>query len=138
MAKVDSIRQFLLNVQQDYAELAVRKDLVASGKTIRSIKVVRNTLIGNDLTWIEQGRGPGGMPPIQEIAKWVRVRALDMNPWAVAKSIALRGTRIYRNPGLGISIASVIDKNIKSLGRDIAQDYRDRLLEAVRAFNYLK
>lgn len=43
---------------------------------------------------IERGRRPGGrMPPVDAIADWLRRHASDAPPWAVAISIARKGTK---------------------------------------------
>lgn len=39
------------------------------------------------------GRGPGKMPPIEPIAGWCAKQGIDISPWAIAKSIAKKGTK---------------------------------------------
>jgi len=39
------------------------------------------------------GRGPGKMPPIEPIAGWCAKNGIDISPWAIAKSIAKKGTK---------------------------------------------
>lgn len=39
------------------------------------------------------GRGPGKMPPIEPIAGWCAKMGIDVSPWAIAKSIAKKGTK---------------------------------------------
>lgn len=47
-----------------------------------------------DYTWFMLfGRGPGKMPPIEPIAGWCAKMGIDVSPWAIAKSIAKKGTK---------------------------------------------
>ena len=46
--------------------------------------------------WVGNGRGPGGMPPVDSIAAWVRRAGIDASPWAIAKTIAAKGSRDFR------------------------------------------
>lgn len=57
------------------------------------------------------GRRPGAMPPIQAIEDWIRVKGLDLNPWAVAKSIARRGTSIHRGDREGLDVMEAVNKH---------------------------
>lgn len=77
----------------------------ASGRTFRSVRVnttetptfVEGTLSAEDQwKYVGSGRGPGGQPPVDNIRSWVEARGLNISEWAVAKSIAKRGTRDWQ------------------------------------------
>jgi len=46
--------------------------------------------------YVGNGRGPGNMPPVQNIRSWIERAGLRLSAWAVAKSIAKFGTRAHR------------------------------------------
>ena len=46
--------------------------------------------------WVGNGRGPGGMPPVQNIQRWIDAKGLSLSAWAVAKRIAKDGSLDYR------------------------------------------
>ena len=47
--------------------------------------------------FVGSGRGPGGMPPVEPIQAWLNAAGIsDVSPWAIAKSIAAKGTRDWR------------------------------------------
>lgn len=80
---------------------------VASGATRNSIKVTQNreysgrfsrgyTVIA-DVPWsiyVEQGRGPGRMPPMSAIRQWTAYRGIDPGAaYPIARKIGQRGTK---------------------------------------------
>jgi hypothetical protein len=47
--------------------------------------------------WVGNGRRPGDMPPVQSIQEWInRTGFLTLSAWAVAKTIAKRGSKAFR------------------------------------------
>jgi hypothetical protein len=40
--------------------------------------------------YVGNGRGPGGMPPVDNIRAWLERAGIAASPWAIAKSIAKR------------------------------------------------
>jgi len=135
MTDRQSIRTFLNKVKDDYIDASYSKDLVASGKTVRSLKVVYTELRGNDLTWTREGRGPGGMPSIQTIAAWMRVRGMVGSPWAIAKHIAENGTRIYNKRSLGLDIDKIVKLNLKAFTKSVSKEVAQQVVQAIREFN---
>jgi hypothetical protein len=79
----------------------------ATGKTLASI---RSQVTGNSMKvtgasyilTIEYGRGAtrgggsSGMSLVDRIKEWIAAKGLDLNPYAVAKSIHMKGTALYR------------------------------------------
>ena len=71
---------------------------------------IEAALYANDY-WrlVGNGRGPGGMPPVQRIQEWVDRAGVTVSAWAIAKSIAQRGTKAFREgkPNVFLSAADV-------------------------------
>lgn len=139
MSTNEAILNFLNLIVIDANRTAEEKDLVASGETLKSLQIVETgdtsfELLGStNFYWMEHGRGPGKMPPINSMEDWIKVRGLnDYNPWAVAKSIALNGTRVFRNKSLGMSIGDIATKYIPNLLKDITDG---TILEIQNAIN---
>lgn len=83
-----------------------RRGKVATGRTISTLATsvtisgaaITGTLTGEaQWQWVGNGRPPGGMPPIGPIRQWVEAKGLNISPWAVAKGIALRGSKDFRD-----------------------------------------
>lgn len=131
MTNDQAILGFLTAVKVDFQRTADEKDLNASGKTVGSLAIEGNALTGSsNLYYLEHGRGPGSMPPVESIEGWIKNRGLnDYNPWAVAKSIAEKGTRIFRNKSLGISISEIATKYYDELVRNVQEAYVEKLLK---------
>lgn len=43
--------------------------------------------------YVDKGRRPGGMPPIDKIRKWASRKGLNINPYAIATNIAKYGVK---------------------------------------------
>lgn len=99
-------------------EEAERRGKVATGGTLNSLAT---QVVGTDqggvayLTGEEQwkfvgnGRGPGGMPPIARIEEWIRVKGLDLNPYAVARTMATFGSLDHRRGAPNIFMSAMDD-----------------------------
>lgn len=59
--------------------------------------------------WWGNGRGPGGMPPIENIRTWIAAKGVEASPWAIAKTIAQQGTKDYRLRAPNIPMSAVDD-----------------------------
>ena len=57
--------------------------------------------------FVGNGRGPGGMPPVDNIRAWVERAGIDASPWAIAKTIAKKGTRAYRQGKPNVFLAGI-------------------------------
>lgn len=86
-------------------EEAADRGKVASGKTLASLRTsvlgssafVVGTLTGGEQwKFVGNGRGPGKMPPIQNIEQWIASKGLNLSAWAVGKKIAREGSRDFR------------------------------------------
>lgn len=84
---------------------------VATGDTMRSMTTEVNSYeniqggtfgitarLSANSNWrfVGNGRGPGGMPPIVNIERWVQAKGLSLSAWAVAKKIGAEGSADYR------------------------------------------
>lgn len=88
----------------------LKADKKASGKLINSLKYEVIEVLGNlmirlkaetYLTFVDQGRKPGKMPPISPIMKWIDIRGIKPRSgqsksglaFAIAKSIGRKGIK---------------------------------------------
>lgn len=76
----------------------------ASGNWARQLEVRtrpnEGIIIGERYTeQLVYGRRPGTMPPVLAIQRWLQQKGLNLNPWAVAKTIQNSGTSWYRKGG---------------------------------------
>lgn len=122
------------------------KGVNASGKFKESLryevkqdeKTISLEIYGEDYAkFIEHGRKPGGMPPVEAIRTWIKDKGLNLPKgaeFAIAKSIEKKGTRMFQGSGF-------YDKPITqtlSTERDIIEKVYDlvgdiELLEIQRA-----
>lgn len=98
----------------------------ASGETSRSLASESNAF-GVKVTGkpfinvVETGRKAGGMPPVNRIQEWVDIRGIDVSAWAIAKTIAKKGSKLYREGGrTDIITPAISDKRINDLAAEIA------------------
>lgn len=118
-------------------------DKEASGNLIRSLdyKLFRTNkgfslrlLAANYYQYVDLGRKPGKMPPIQAISEWATIRGISQDAvWPIAVSIGLRG----------IKPANTTEKSIQAMTQsrrfrefeedatDWVDDELDRLLEDI-------
>ena len=74
----------------------LRRRVVGGGSPVM-LQFVSGTVEALDYwKYVGNGRGPGAMPPVDKIQVWIDARGLDLSAWAVAKSIAQRGTVDHR------------------------------------------
>jgi hypothetical protein len=94
-----------------------RKKKLATGVLYDSITYTIDRKTGNFQfeyaahgEFVEKGRRRGAkMPPIKPIEKWIKSRGLDLNAFAVAKSIQKKGIKPYP------FITNEVDKSINEL-----------------------
>ena len=86
--------------------ISAERKKVATGDTLRSITTEVNSIAGVGLQgrlsananwrYVGNGRGPGAMPPVDNIRRWIEAKGLSLSAWAVAKRIAKEGSRDHR------------------------------------------
>ena len=105
------IQEYLQTVQAEIIDLSIKKKQVASGRTLASLEVFASEFGGKlmaneNIYYLEHGRGPtksggGGADStlLEAITQWIDDKGLDMNPYAVTKTIHKYGTRLFRQGG---------------------------------------
>lgn len=95
-----------------------RRGKVATGRTISTLSTVVTSSPGfvtgelqGESQWkfVGNGRGPGGVPPIGPIQAWIAAKGLDISAWAVAKSMAKRGSKDFRNNAPNVFLSAIDD-----------------------------
>jgi len=112
----EQIVSFLTNIQGSLIAQYQSKGLRAFGTFQKELRHTADETGGKiygpgHAVQMVLGRRPGAMPPIQAIEDWIQAKGLDLSPWAVAKSIARRGTSIYRGDREGLDIKESVDKH---------------------------
>lgn len=144
-----NVAGFLSDIAFDLKQWIEQNKRVASGTALNSFEVDVSRMRGGkgpgELTAVEyiafvlQGRGPstktsdvtGGplLPPVERIAEWIREKGLDLNPWAVAKTIAALGTE---GPHLSDDdIELIYEINLEKWGDRLAKDLADEVLDGM-------
>jgi hypothetical protein len=100
------ITDFLTGLQKSLREYLAINNRNATGASSDSIQLDNVTpqggqLIGSPgIQFVFKGRGPGGFPPISNIIDWCNARGLPRSvAWAVARSIAENGTKLWQAGG---------------------------------------
>lgn len=119
----------------------IKQDLRSAGKSATGelIKETKGevTVNGNVVTFegkapdyyifVDEGRRPGAKPPpVNKIDAWIRKRGLDLNAYAVAKSIGkkgIKGTNIYTDN---------IEKFIKEI--NLEEGLRTEIIKDIKSF----
>lgn len=107
-----NIRFQLEKIGEEYIAALIRRlvslDKVATGTLIDSLdydvvetadKVILEIISVDYLQWVDKGRLPGSMPPVDAIERWVRVKGITAYDgksdrqlaWAIAKKIERDG-----------------------------------------------
>lgn len=121
---------------------AYKRDLVrfkASGRTAKEITTETDKLSGQVLApshiyTLMFGRKPGKFPPISAILQWIRDKRIKPNnpkttdrqlAYVFARSIALRGNRVYQGKVDPLNVDEQIEKYVKefqqSVGKQVAE-----------------
>jgi len=88
----------------------------ATGATMRSVTIstvgdetYAEGTMSADSQWqfVGSGRGPGGLPPIGNIQLWIDAKGLDLNAWAVARTIAERGSADFRAKNTNVFLDAI-------------------------------
>jgi len=138
MSLISSIQEGL-NRRGNVFILRIKQELNASGKSatgslitgtkgstrVEGSKVIYEAVAPAHYIFVDKGRKAGSkMPPVKPIQKWITQKGLDLNAFAVAKSIAKKGikpTKIYtkaiayfkRNLDISATIKKEIINDIK-------------------------
>ncbi len=109
----------------------------ATGKTSNSLRFesrpLRFTLYGsNAFNFIEVGRGPGGMPPIDNIKEWIKAKGIVPSgngtisglAYGIAKKISKQGTDLYANNEVRDIYTNEVGEFITKLQQEIGEKVR--------------
>ena len=136
-----TLEQYKDKIVEQLKDRLNQEKLVASGRLRDSIYgVVTQTginIFAEDYgIFVEEGRGPGKMPPRNKILEWVKAKGLTSSnvkykrlnrpkdiAWMIARSISEKGT-IERFGYQGSKFIDFVSKNIMvSLTKDIEESY---------------
>jgi len=131
------IEDFLNNVKDSLIADYKAKGLKASGLTEQLLKVEGS---GNKWTlktpdyFIFQilGRGPGEIPPLEEIRNWVISKGLPIKSAVpIAKTIGAEGTRIFKGEAEGIDFQGIFDQEMKDFLREFGDEQASQIADVV-------
>ena len=120
------MRDAMNAVLSDVKKEMVRRGKVATGRTISTLSTsvttgdaaVVGTLTGEEQwKFVGNGRGPGGMPPINNIQRWINAKGLTISAYAVARTIAKKGSKDYRNRAPNVFMSAMDDFEKDGLDR---------------------
>lgn len=130
------LKDFFSSVEKEQKGIMSSRKMDASGqaRSMITFKVTGNkgVLFGPDyMLFMERGRGPGRMPPIEPIMKWIEDKGIKPNTsvksmaFAIAKKHALKGSVMHRthNPS-GIITKTLTEPRIKTFFEDYKEDKR--------------
>ena len=134
------ITTFLKQIEGELLKQYTSRNLRASGKFERELRKEATETEGTiyasgHARQMINGRRPGSLPPVQAIEDWIQAKGLDLNPWAVAKSIAKKGTTIFRGrQGLDVSeaVGKYSDAFMIVLSREKAEVIQARIAESFK------
>ena len=128
----DSLQIRIINpLRQDLRN----REMYASGDLEKSIDFVIKespgeievSIVANDyIQRLQDGAEPNEIPipTIAELTRWIDNKGLDLNPYAVQKSIIKQGTMVYRIGGTTV-VSDVINTNtFKQIIKDITPDIK--------------
>lgn len=113
----------------------------ASGSTMRSVTISTSegpTFVDGTLSadhqwrYVGSGRGPGGLPPIQNIQDWIDSKGLDISAWGVAKKIAQSGSADYRQKNSNVFLDAIEAweaHDLKDMDEALGKDLEDKVVE---------
>ena len=113
----------------------------ATGQTGRSIQtsaIQSQNIVAGTLTmeaqwkWWGNGRGPGRMPPIDNIQRWIDARGLSLSAYAVAHNMAKKGSLDYRLKRTNIvedEVTAWEAQRLTKLEEAVAENIMDRTIE---------
>ncbi|MDJ0367392.1 hypothetical protein QMK33_19765 [Hymenobacter sp. H14-R3] len=97
----DILAREIVRLQADVVDTMQANDQRATGKSIAAVRSDSGEeyarLFGPaHAKQLRDGRRPGQRPPIEAIKEWLAAKRLTLNPYAVANSIAKKGTQLWR------------------------------------------
>lgn len=121
---------------EDIRNQMVATNTIATGRGFESLRYEitggnTSTIYGaHYIFYLVHGRGPGGMPPVENIRVWAEAKGLPEGiEWGIAKKIAKEGTDIFQGirPGLNP------DETIEAIRGVITAQVRAGMVDRVKA-----
>ena len=129
------VRNFIEESAEQLRKNVRKAGKVATGKTVNSIRTFYYSPyyafidVPSYFPVLETGRGPGKQPPVSSIEQWVASGVVDIkksiesDSWGIAKSIAQKGTKLWREGGRKDIFTPVLsEERFKKLNKDIADE----------------
>lgn len=137
MTVEEAIKDYLDRVATSIVDEQIQKGFFASGKSADSLQPVvegtKGTLYGDKSFYFQvHGRGPGKLPPINEMIKYIAIKRLKMSPWALAVSLKNKGSAVWRRERKGLDIKTQVDKHRKTLLKNLGKAYKETLLTQIK------
>ena len=135
-------------VKEEMVDRLFDNNSVVTGQLARSIDPREVTATPEGLTlpislleygvYVDNGaeRGRGKMPPVQDIASWIKQKRIgvpqgftpEQFAWAVARNIAKRGQRFKKpKPFIQVSLTTVVNRNLSNMGEATALDIDENI-----------
>lgn len=135
----EEIRQILLEELEALRERITQNmsgaDLIVTGKTrdsmVASVQGNAGVLTGRQaFATLEKGSRPWSKRPKRVpkffadlIGEWIDARGLDLNQWAVARTIIDKGSSLYRKGGRNDIYSPELQKTIDTIGQRVVDHY---------------
>jgi len=137
-----AVAGFLNDIASELVEFLVINKRIATGESINDFVVDVREVRGGSISQLAEleaaphiayalgGRNAGKMPPVDAIAAWIEVKGLDLNAYAVAKTIAALGTEgpHLRAPELETAINLSFDKWGERMALGQAEELADKIV----------
>lgn len=78
------------------------------------------------------GRKPGTMPPVLSIQEWIKIKGLNLNPWATAKRMMISGNAVYRGAREGIDFKSIKAKHFEEFKQNCLAALKQSVQDGIR------
>jgi hypothetical protein len=126
-----------------------RRGKVATGRTMSTLSTVVTETPGfvtgelqgeSQWKWVGNGRGPGRMPPIGPIQAWIDAKGLSISAWAVAKTMATKGSKDFRDKRTNVFLSAIDDfekgQGIQKLEAEVAGHFEEQAISlAIKGFS---
>ena len=135
----DEIRKILTEeleaLRQRIGENMETADQIATGRTRDGMRVEVRGLSGvltgrQAFATLERGSRPWSKKPKRTpkwfadlIGEWIDAKGLDLNKWAVARSIITKGSALYQKGGRSDIYSNELPKTMDAIGRRVIDQY---------------
>ena len=134
-----TLRDNIAQGMKDRGKVATGGTIASMVTTVNSYENIQGNTFGlvarleanDNWKFVGNGRGPGGMPPVQTIQAWITAKGLTLNAWAVAKKMAKQGSRDFRLKRTNIFTDEIDGWAQSGLLEDAANGIADALADTV-------